>query len=451
MGPRRCLGDQRLIPAHAGKTRLRRPTGLSCRAHPRSRGENRVFRVTVICLSGSSPLTRGKPSVIRVARDPLGLIPAHAGKTSVSTLIPIPRTAHPRSRGENGLPHWGCWLYRGSSPLTRGKPLGAQALHGAAGLIPAHAGKTCPPSLATISAPAHPRSRGENSTRPHKRTIFRGSSPLTRGKPSERACASYLTGLIPAHAGKTSWRAERTQTREAHPRSRGENYIDVIPSMKGFGSSPLTRGKRGVQPGDPAARRLIPAHAGKTAPLRRLSHRTPAHPRSRGENASPSCRGKSLSGSSPLTRGKRGVRGAWRGRRGLIPAHAGKTGHPGAPLRHTTAHPRSRGENGRRLLVRTRTSGSSPLTRGKRLNSIPHAVRHRLIPAHAGKTGHPGAPLLTSTAHPRSRGENVHGQCFYDRAPGSSPLTRGKPPAYRRDRGRRRLIPAHAGKTMNRI
>ena len=50
---------------------------------------------------------------------------------------------------------------------------------------------------------AHPRSRGENrlDARPH----------------------GLNTGLIPAHAGKTSVQSTKTRLTTAHPRSRGEN------------------------------------------------------------------------------------------------------------------------------------------------------------------------------------------------------------------------------------
>ncbi len=50
------------------------------------------------------------------------------------------------------------------------------------------------------------------------------------------------------------------------------------------GSSPLTRGKHFPFTLDDGTRRLIPAHAGKTAPLNLPWGPTGAHPRSRGEN-----------------------------------------------------------------------------------------------------------------------------------------------------------------------
>ena len=53
-------------------------------------------------------------------------------------------------------------------------------------LIPAHAGKTSLASIIFGANGAHPRSRGENDQTPEKTPEIRGSSPLTRGKRAER-------------------------------------------------------------------------------------------------------------------------------------------------------------------------------------------------------------------------------------------------------------------------
>ena len=90
-----------LIPAHAGKTRCRIGSRTSRAAHPRSRGENRLWELMEISDQGSSPLTRGKLGEHRDASDPRRLIPAHAGKTSFVVSIGSCAEAHPRSRGEN--------------------------------------------------------------------------------------------------------------------------------------------------------------------------------------------------------------------------------------------------------------------------------------------------------------------------------------------------------------
>ena len=91
--------------------------------------------------------------------------------------------------------------------------------------------------------------------------------------------------------------------------------------------------------------------------------------------------------------------------------------------------------------------GSSPLTRGKHVAEDDRVAGARLIPAHAGKTGGDEGNPHGSGAHPRSRGENGLTGCGDSRAPGSSPLTRGKPGRGRLRRRSHGLIPAHAGKT----
>ena len=213
-----------------------------------------------------------------------------------------------------------------------------------------------------------------------------GSSPLTRGKPDRAFARSPHPRLIPAHAGKT-YQAHATALQAgAHPRSRGENSPSQLSPRLALGSSPLTRGKRNAGIRSVARSRLIPAHAGKT-------------------------------------RGSGDVEGL----AGLIPAHAGKTMPPKGPKEPSTAHPRSRGENGRREVPAPNFLGSSPLTRGKPYNSAEGANLAGLIPAHAGKTKARAMPAIITD--------------------GSSPLTRGKQPLDLMRYLIQRLIPAHAGKT----
>ena len=70
---------------------------------------------------------------------------------------------------------------------------------------------------------AHPRSRGENCDVVRAVFCWLGSSPLTRGKQGADMNFDNLTGLIPAHAGKTPMARQPEMVRRAHPRSRGEN------------------------------------------------------------------------------------------------------------------------------------------------------------------------------------------------------------------------------------
>ena len=153
-----------------------------------------------------------------------------------------------------------------------------------------------------------------------------------------------------------------------------------------WGSSPLTRGKRGRER-DRRAPRL-------------------AHPRSRGENRVIFAAWRALSGSSPLTRGKLVARDSRALRGGLIPAHAGKTVGVHCSLLCCGAHPRSRGENTFAFTTSTQKMGSSPLTRGKPRSAVQDHESDGLIPAHAGKTSTALSTASRAPAHPRSRGEN---------------------------------------------
>ena len=193
-----------LIPAHAGKTRRYPVIVRPRRAHPRSRGENATAARYALHGRGSSPLTRGKLNVAYYHGGVVGLIPAHAGKTSVTHWRPLRSRAHPRSRGENLYSTNALLSVPGSSPLTRGKQLVLSVFLGGRGLIPAHAGKTWPVRAVSRFPGAHPRSRGENGDEAGTGRGELGSSPLTRGKLSISAANISMSWLIPAHAGKTN-------------------------------------------------------------------------------------------------------------------------------------------------------------------------------------------------------------------------------------------------------
>ena len=319
------VDDERLIPAHAGKTFISFPHHLGAGAHPRSRGENPVDLHECEAYLGSSPLTRGKRSSRRTSCPALRLIPAHAGKTISSPGRLFSNQAHPRSRGENWDGIVTVFKTAGSSPLTRGKQRREGGRRPLAGLIPAHAGKTSSRRSAATSRRAHPRSRGENVGAQLELRGAGGSSPLTRGKPVFVDQVPQVLGLIPAHAGKTRTRTPIIVSVTAHPRSRGEN----APPRRGVSSTVW----------------LIPAHAGKTEGRHGHVARPRAHPRSRGENSLDGLVVDKATGSSPLTRGKRKAQAVAQDTGGLIPAHAGKTAYPRIRLRGRRAHPRSRGEN----------------------------------------------------------------------------------------------------------
>ena len=256
-----------------------------------------------------------------------------------------------------------------------------------------------------------------------------------------------MQGLIPAHAGKTCRGPCCACAWRAHPRSRGENLRPGAHAGRARGSSPLTRGKRRTTYLHENVGRLIPAHAGKTLGGLGEAAQGGAHPRSRGENLIPTVMQLSSVGSSPLTRGKPSSCTLRPRTARLIPAHAGKTSRASRTSCQAPAHPRSRGENPSLVTHSVGVSGSSPLTRGKPLARARGDRRRRLIPAHAGKTMRCRHPTAQGAAHPRSRGENRILKSSARKKGGSSPLTRGKRTGRAAGHAARGLIPAHAGKT----
>ena len=235
----------------------------------------------------------------------------------------------------------------GSSPRVRGKRMAPPPNPPQPGLIPACAGKTYAHSPGRSVSRAHPRACGENAIFARSSFVAYGSSPRVRGKLREEDRSAHHRRLIPARAGKTSWRRRQRPARRAHPRVCGENDTDAASSASASGSSPRVRGKPRWQRSSGNTNRLIPARAGKTSSGRASSRGCGAHPRACGENPGAALPGQGLSGSSPRVRGKHLRHGIRVPRAGLIPARAGKTLAIAHSIALSEAHPRACGENSR--------------------------------------------------------------------------------------------------------
>ena len=257
----------------------------------------------------------------------------------------------------------------GSSPRGRGKHCRRWRTCGGFRLIPARAGKTRPRRAGRADHAAHPRAGGENSRRPHSRTMFLGSSPRGRGKPSSATVIHERVRLIPARAGKTGWWGLP---------GVGQRFA---------GSSPRGRGKPMHELRLDRAVRLIPARAGKTVCSAASTVRCAAHPRAGGENPVGGAFPARSEGSSPRGRGK--LVGEEQGVdiEGLIPARAGKTSRNFLTSPPISAHPRAGGENLDPSGAVNLIVGSSPRGRGKLLSHDCFIPATGLIPARAGKTG----------------------------------------------------------------
>ena len=374
------------IPAYAGSTSPA-PAGQGpAPDHPRIRGEHRSTAGTTASRRGSSPHTRGALGILLAIFIQLGIIPAYAGSTTRWSSPSWSPWDHPRIRGEHVSDEVGQVGEGGSSPHTRGAPRDVPPENIDIGIIPAYAGSTLHRRRPHPGGSDHPRIRGEHSMRHLRYGVVWGSSPHTRGAPVRVDGADHVGRIIPAYAGSTRRRPDRTSWIQDHPRIRGEHPAEHPLAAYASGSSPHTRGARADQAGRPLARRIIPAYAGST--VRHVVHvgPPPDHPRIRGEHGV--LRGGPAvgEGSSPHTRGAPQARLRRRLRERIIPAYAGST--PTCPRQASPSpdHPRIRGEHVRETAPANGTIGSSPHTRGARAYKRRARQKSRIIPAYAGST-----------------------------------------------------------------
>ena len=214
---------ERIIPAHAGFTTACPwpvPAGSD---HPRTRG---VYNFNVLWSGwrdGSSPHTRGLLcGGVLVAGSPR-IIPAHAGFTAMRPPMRRHGGDHPRTRGvyfEGVVEHGGSG---GSSPHTRGLPILTRVCIVMGGIIPAHAGFTPSVAFPTALGWDHPRTRGVYAARATPTRRSPGSSPHTRGLPVGGLVHVGDPGIIPAHAGMIRPGRRSPRGRPRKPRTRGDD------------------------------------------------------------------------------------------------------------------------------------------------------------------------------------------------------------------------------------
>ena len=191
--------------------------------------------------------------------------------------------------------------------------------------------------------------------------------------------------------------------------------------------------------------RFIPAYAGNARCL--CSQRTPApvHPRIRGERRVRRPAADLCGGSSPHTRGTRGQHHSASDGLRFIPAYAGNAlGRIDQP-EDGPVHPRIRGERHLELNMNNIELGSSPHTRGTRIDADRYRPNTRFIPAYAGNASSACGQRSCSPVHPRIRGEREVLKKRVLVIDGSSPHTRGTPEPTTRLRSEVRFIPAYAG------
>ena len=137
--------NERITPAHAGKTFILRVYPRKIQDHPRACGENSKRVFCRWAKRGSPPRMRGKPHSLCNFSESFRITPAHAGKT-------LSATAWRR-------------LTLGSPPRMRGKPASWEFVMPLIGITPAHAGKTIKLGAWKHESRDHPRACGENGRR----------------------------------------------------------------------------------------------------------------------------------------------------------------------------------------------------------------------------------------------------------------------------------------------
>ena len=173
------------------------------------------------------------------------------------------------------------------------------------------------------------------------------------------------------------------------------------------GSSPRARGTGFHPTCATATERFIPASAGNRANHSRKALTYPVHPRERGEQLIGGKVAMAGAGSSPRARGTATNRSFMPLNSRFIPASAGNSALTKTPAITTTVHPRERGEQPLAMDRRIHDNGSSPRARGTAFQSLVVFTPKRFIPASAGNRCSAFQGSWCSSVHPRERGEQA--------------------------------------------
>ena len=256
----------------------------------------------------------------------------------------------------------------GSSPRMRGSQEGERLVPEKRGIIPAHAGLTCPHHLHGLRWRDHPRACGAHKLEKLAPQNEAGSSPRMRGSHVDIFGEGYRTGIIPAHAGLTTGAFCGIRKAWDHPRACGAHKEVIKMKATVKGSSPRMRGSPDRLRRWQSRIGIIPAHAGLTPTTSRQASRSRDHPRACGAHYGLFATSVLPRGSSPRMRGSH-IDGIYsRPDKGIIPAHAGLTAISYAGGMRWRDHPRACGAHSRVCRLTTSHPGSSPRMRGSRLS-----------------------------------------------------------------------------------
>ncbi len=179
-----------------------------------------------ISSEGSPPRGRGKVCIAFLGLSASRITPAWAGKSHHFVGISEMVWDHPRVGGEKPPPGAPPQTSLGSPPRGRGKGQQARNGHGAQGITPAWAGKSCTSRNCNRCSRDHPRVGGEKCVVAPLRTRCRGSPPRGRGKGRHPGGSSDGNGITPAWAGKRRKHERIRRRHRDHPRVGGEKVVN---------------------------------------------------------------------------------------------------------------------------------------------------------------------------------------------------------------------------------
>ena len=373
------------IPACAGKPASSRMSASISRVHPRVCGEAPDPGAAADAFPGPSPRVRGSRyhvvSLLMTGRS----IPACAGKPGGGGNSTIPPGVHPRVCGEAIRKRWPGADEPGPSPRVRGSLPATAARQAARGSIPACAGKPWPGGSSRWPDGVHPRVCGEAARAPAGGVRVQGPSPRVRGSLRSPCSAAPRVGSIPACAGKPRWRPGRGIWSGVHPRVCGEAPRWRRFPGSGRGPSPRVRGSPRSFSWALFLSGSIPACAGKPPRRRPARSGRGVHPRVCGEADQGWSVEWARRGPSPRVRGSPEDLVDAQVAVGSIPACAGKPAYPRRRPDPAQVHPRVCGEATDPVVFTRGDDGPSPRVRGSPEDLIDAQVSVGSIPACAGK------------------------------------------------------------------
>ena len=252
-------------PRPCGECLLGQPFSVPRSDHPRIRGEKAPFPRTETCRCGAPPRVRG---------------------TVLFCVIPVGMPPH------------------GSPPPMRGKVSIDITTISSYRITPAHARKS--PQCQTMRSKGqdHPRVCGEKLEPVYQVAAVPGSPPPVRGKDFKSFLHMRFLRITPACAGKRQRKHGVHSFDEDHPRVCGEKtkIIDLVRQY--IGSPPPVRGKGALTAVAILLMRITPACAGKRMGSAQARSPGEDHPRLCGEKSIFLPISSNLEGSPPAHAGK---------------------------------------------------------------------------------------------------------------------------------------------------